>query len=114
VTKPSIVGTAPGSGAFDGALTASPTLNRLSSLRMLNSCVLVWKYSSPESGFGASMSVATVYGTVFRSALCSAHSGMGLLSSFPTTPSNVLPSSGPYRRPRRLSSDRFSNNTRTT
>src|SRR6516225_4432870 len=56
------------------------------------SWVLVWKYSSPESGFGESMSVATVYGTTLRSAPCSAHAGMGLLRSLPMTPSKFLPS----------------------
>ena len=80
----------------------------------LNSWVLVWKNSSPESGFGESMSVATVYGTTLRSAPCSAHSGIGLVRSLPITPSKVLPSPGPYRRPSTLSSDRFSNNTTTT
>src|SRR5262249_30682019 len=69
---------------------------------------------SPESGFGESMSVATVYGTTFRPAPCSAHSGIGLLSSLPSTPSKVLPSPGPYRRPSRLSNERFSNSTTTT
>src|SRR6188472_4530679 len=59
------------------------------------------------------MSVAIPYGTTFRSAPCSAHSGIGLLRSFPRTPSNVFPSSGPYRRPSMLSSDRFSNRTTT-
>ena len=54
-------------------------------------------YSSPESGFGLSMSVATVYGTVFRSAPSSAHSGIGFDRFLPITPSKVLPSSGPYR-----------------
>ncbi len=71
---------------------------------MLKSCVLVWYHSSPESGFGESMSVTTVYGTTLRSAPCSAHSGIGFVRSFPITPSNVLPSSGPYRRPSTLSS----------
>jgi len=60
------------------------------------------------------MSVATVYGTTLRSAPCSAHSGIGLVRSLPSTPSNALPSSGPYRRPSTLSSDRFSNSTTTT
>ena len=60
MTNPSIVGSAPGSGAFQGSLTASPILHRLPSSSLLNSWVLVWKYSSPESGFGASISVATV------------------------------------------------------
>ena len=32
---------------------SAPTLNRLCSFRMLNSCVLVCGYSSPESGIGA-------------------------------------------------------------
>src|SRR5580765_2246922 len=80
---------------------------------MLKSWVLVWYHSSPESGFGESMSVATVYGTLFRSAPCSAHSGIGLLSSFPITPSKDLPSPGPYRWPSMLSSERFSNSTTT-
>ena len=60
------------------------------------------------------MSVPTVYGTVLRWAPCSAHSGIGLLRSLPITPSNVLPSSAPYRCPKRLSSDLFSNSTSTT
>jgi hypothetical protein len=59
VTKSSMVGDTPGDGAFHGALTPSPILNRFCSSRVLNSCVLVWKNSSPESGFGESMSVAT-------------------------------------------------------
>ena len=75
MTNPSIVGVAPGGGAFHGAVTASPILNRLWSSSVLYSWVLVWKYSSPESGFGESMSVATVYGTTLRSAPCSAHAG---------------------------------------
>jgi hypothetical protein len=36
-----------------------------------------------------------------------------LLRSLPVTPSKVLPSPGPYRRPITLSSDRFSNTTTT-
>lgn len=44
---------------------------------------------------GAFHGPATAYGTTLRSAPCSAHAGMGLLRSFPRTPSNVLPSSGP-------------------
>ena len=63
MTNPSIVGVAPGGGAFHGDEAASPILNRFWSSRVLNNCVLVWKYSSPESGLGESMSVATVYGT---------------------------------------------------
>ena len=90
-----MVGVAPGGGAFHGAVTPSPILNRLCSSSVLNSCVLVWYHSSPESGLGESMSVATVYGTTFRSAPCSAHSGIGLVRSLPMTPSKVLPSSGP-------------------
>ena len=39
---------------------SAPTLKRFASSKMLKSCVLVWGYSSPESGFGLSMSVATV------------------------------------------------------
>ena len=62
---------------------------------MLYSWVLVCGYSSPESGFGVSMPVATVYGTTLRSAPSSAHSGIGFDRSLPITPSNVLPSSGP-------------------
>src|SRR6185437_16874843 len=77
------------------------------------SWVLVWKYSSPESGLGESMSVATVYGTTWRSAPCSAHAGIGLLRSLPTTPSKVLPSPGPYRCPSTLSRERFSNSATT-
>src|SRR5262245_17075004 len=106
-----MVGVAPAGGAFHGAVTASPILNRLWSSSVLNNWVLVWKYSSPEPGFGESMSVATVYGTTFRSEPCSAHSGIGLLNSFPTTPSKVLPSPGPYRCPSTLSRERFSNST---
>ena len=71
-------------------------------------------YSSPESGFGLSLSVATVYGTTLRSAPCSAHSGIGFDRSLPMTPSNVLPSSGPYRWPSTLSSERFSKMATTT
>ena len=47
------------------------------------------------------------------SAPCSAHSGIGFDKPLPITPSNVLPSSGPYNRPRTLSNDRFSNRTTT-
>ena len=42
------------------------------------------------------------------------HSGIGLVRPLPATPSKVLPSPGPYRRPSTLSSDRFSNTTTTT
>ena len=59
MTNPSMVGVAPGGGAFQGDATASPILNRFCSSMTLNNWVLVWKYSSPESGFGESMSVAT-------------------------------------------------------
>ena len=45
---------------------ASPISNRFSSSTMLNNWELVWKCSSPESGFGESMSVATVYGKALR------------------------------------------------
>ena len=45
------------------------------------------------------MSVATVYGTTFRSAPCSAHSGIGLLSSFPITPVERLAVSGAVQVP---------------
>src|SRR6478672_1656453 len=109
-----MVGVAPGGGAFHGSVTASPILNLLWSSRTSKSWVLVWYHSSPESGLGESISVATVYGTTLRSAPCSAHDGIGLESSFPITPSNVLPSSGPYNLPSRLSRDRFSNSTTTT
>src|SRR3974390_580899 len=109
-----MLGSVPGDGTFQGVVTAAPILKRLCSSSVLNSWVLVWKYSSPESGFGASMFVAIVYGTVFRSAPCSAHYGIGLLRSLPTTPSKVFPSPGPYRRPNMLSRDRFSNSTSTT
>src|SRR6478672_2921705 len=108
-----MVGVAPGGGAFHGSVTASPILNLLWSSRTSNSWVLVWYHSSPESGLGESMSVATVYGTTRRSAPCSAHSGIGLLRFFPITPSNVLPSSGPYRWPSTLSKERFSKSTTT-
>ena len=114
MTKPSIVGTWPGAGALYGAVISAASLNRLCSFRMLNSWVLVCGYSSPVSGLGLSMSVATVYGTTLRSAPCSAHSGIGFDRSLPITPSKVLPSPGPYRRPSTLSSDRFSNTTTTT
>jgi hypothetical protein len=90
-----MVGVAPGGGAFHGSVASSPSLNRFCASRVLNNWVFVWKYSSPESGFGASMSVATVYGTILRSAPCCAHSGMGLLRFLPITPSKFLPSSGP-------------------
>ena len=93
---------------------SSATLKRFSSLKMLYSWVLVWGYSSPESGFGLSMSVATVYGTTLWSAPCSAHSGIGFFRFLPITPSKVLPSSGPYRWPSILSNERFSNSTTTT
>ena len=83
VTNPSMVGVAPVGGAFHGSTTSSPSLKRFCSSRMLNNWVFVWNHSSPESGFGASMSVATVYGTTSRSAPCSAQPGIGLLSSFP-------------------------------
>src|SRR5207342_2686584 len=109
-----MVGVAPGGGTFHGAVTPSPILNRLCSSNVLNSWVLVWYHSSPESGFGESMSVATVYGTTLRSAPCSAHAGIGLLRSLPMTPSNSVPSSRPYRWPSTLSNERFSNNTTTT
>ena len=95
-------------------MIASPIWKRFSSLKMLYSWVLVWGYSSPESGFGLSMSVATVYGTTWRSAPCSAHSGIGFDRFLPITPSKVLPSSGPYRWPSTLSNERFSNSTTTT
>ena len=55
-----MLGSAPGGGTFHGALTASPILKRLCSSSVLHSCVFVWKYSSPESGFGASISVVVV------------------------------------------------------
>src|SRR4249919_4342207 len=109
-----MVGVAPGGGTFHGAVTPSPILNRLCSSNVLNSWVLVWYHSSPESGFGESMSVATVYGTTLRTAPCSAHAGIGLLRSLPITPSKFLPSPGPYRCPSTLSRDRFSNSTTTT
>src|SRR5207344_440021 len=109
-----MLGVAPDGGAFHGAVTPSPILNLLCSSSVLKSWVLVWKCSSPESGLGESMSVATVYGTTLRSAPCSAHAGIGLLRSLPMTPSNSLPSSGPYRWPSTLSNERFSNNTTTT
>ena len=79
-----------------------------------NSWVLTWVNSSPESGFGASMLVATPYGTTLRSAPCSAHGGIGLDRSLPSTPSNEATSPGWYSRPSRLSNDRFSNITVTT
>jgi hypothetical protein len=55
-----MVGVACGGGAFHGALAPSPILKRLWSSRVLKSWVLVWKYSSPESGLGESVSVATL------------------------------------------------------
>ena len=53
-----------------------------------NSCVLMCWYSSPGSGLGVSMFVAIPYGTDPRSAPCSAQTGIGLLRSLPSTPSN--------------------------
>ena len=100
-------------GRCAAAPMASWILKRLCSFRTLNSWVLVCGYSSPESGFGLSMLVATVYGTTLRSAPSSAHSGIGFERFLPITPSNVLPSSGPYRCPSTLSNDRFSNTTTT-
>jgi hypothetical protein len=79
-----------------------------------NSCVLTCVYSSPGSGLGVSMFGATPYGTTPGSAPCSAHDGIGLLRSLPSTPSKEATSPGSYRRPSRLSNDRFSNITTTT
>ncbi len=53
-----MVGVAPSGGAFHGSVTPSAILNRLCSSIVPKSCVFVWYHSSPESGFGESMSVA--------------------------------------------------------
>ncbi len=76
--------------------------------------VLVWGYSSPGSGSGASIPTEMPYGTTSPTAPCSAQSGTGLLKSLPTTPSNDSTSPGVYRHPSRLSNDRFSKSTSTT
>ncbi len=60
MTKPSMVGVAPGGGVFQGSLASSPILKRLWLSRVLKSWVFVWKNSSPESGLGESMSLATL------------------------------------------------------
>ena len=60
------------------------------------------------------MLAETPYGTTPPSAPCSAQAGIGLLRSLPITPSNASTSPGAYRRPSRLSNDRFSNSTSTT
>ena len=92
-----MVGVAPAGGALYGAVIPSPLAKRLCSSRVPNSWVLVWNHSSPESGFGASMSVPTWRGTqpLPSGGWCSAHAGTGLDSPLPTTPSKSLPSSGP-------------------
>ena len=94
---------------FSGFSTA-----RLASSRIPNNWVLMWGSSSPGSGHGVFIVGDTPYGTTLRSAPCSAHAGIGLLNSLPTTPSNEATSPGSYRRPSRLSKERFSNITTTT
>ena len=59
MTKPSIVDSVPAAGALWGATISVASLKRLASSSTLNSCVLVCWYSSPGSGSGASMDVAT-------------------------------------------------------
>ena len=75
--------------------------------------MLVCGYSSPVLGLGLSMSVATVRDHLAVGAVLG-RVRIGLVRSLPVTPSKVLPSCGPYRRPSTLSSDRFSNTTTTT
>jgi hypothetical protein len=58
--EPAIVGSVPGRGTFHGAVTAAASLKRLCSSSVLYSSVFVWKNSSPESGFGACVSLVTV------------------------------------------------------
>ena len=53
-----------------------------------NNCVLTCWYSSPGSGSGVFMFGDTPYDTAPCSAPCSAHDGIGLDRSLPTTPSN--------------------------
>ncbi len=80
-----------------------------------NSWVLTCGYSSPGSGLGVFMVGAMPYGTTpLPSPRSAAQSGIGLLRSFPATPSNDGTSPCSYRRPSRLSKDRFSNMITTT
>ncbi len=82
-----------------------------------NNWVLTCGYSSPGSGEGEFMSVAVPYGTsrgAVPGSAPAAHSGTGLDRSRPATPSNEATSPGWYRRPSRLSNERFSNMITTT
>ena len=82
-----------------------------------NSWVLTCWYSSPESGDGTFMPAAVPYGTSFGAVpgtASAAHSGTGLDRPSPVTPAKDATSPGSYRRPRRLSNERFSNMITTT
>ena len=77
-----------------------------------NNWVLTCGYSSPGSGEGLFMLVAIPYGTSLGAvpgSASAAQSGTGLDRFRPATPSKAATSPGSYRRPSRLSNERFSN-----
>jgi phospholipase C len=85
-----------------------------------NRCVLPELMTAPFNAPADPEAVPTMDGFVadyistLRSMPCSAQSGIGLVSSLPSTPSNEATSPGWYSLPSRLSKVRFSNITETT
>src|ERR1700683_1044124 len=109
-----MVGRWPGlAGALYGATMCSATIPRLDGGSMIpNNWALTCWYSSPGSGEGAFMLIAVPYGTgpgAVPGAAAAAQPGTGLERPSPATPANEATSPGSYRRPSRLSKERFSN-----